>query len=294
MTKIFLIVCGILILTFPIHHIFPAGRHTDFSGAEDNNRRKEKDSKDSDSDGMPDEWENAYMMNGLGGLNPSKNDAQEDPDGDHLVNIDEFAYKTNPLVADTDGGGQHDGDEAAGGKNPLDPDDDSEAGAAASVSLQKGWNLISLPVSPAFAGISNVLSSISGYYSVIWAYQGGRWRMYDPDSPGLSDLSALEPGWGYWINMNRSETLRISGSSVSEAIPLAKGWNLVGYNALNSQPVSDALGSVKGKYVSVWTIIGGVWKVYDPANPNFSDLISMQRGYGYWIHASEACMWTLN
>jgi hypothetical protein len=295
MTKIFLIVCGILTLMIPIHHIFPADRHTDFSGTASKNNAagKQRGGADADGDGMPDEWENIYIMNGIGGLNPSKNDAQEDPDGDRLVNIEEYRYKTNPLVADTDGGGQGDGDEAANGKNPLDAGDDSESGAAVCVPLQKGWNLISLPVSPASAAISDVLSSVSGYYSVIWAYQSGRWKMYDPESPGLSDLSVLESGWGYWISMNRSETLRVSGSPAAKTVVLAKGWNLVGYNASHSQAVSDALASVKGKYLSVWTIIGGEWKVYDPANPNFSDLVSAQAGYGYWINTAEACSWTL-
>lgn len=290
MIKIFLIVCGILILTVPIHHTFATDQHTGFSSTKSNT----KDNNDTDGDGMPDWWENIYVINSSGGLNPLKADAQEDPDGDHLVNGDEFRYGTNPLIADTDGGGQSDGDEAANGTNPLNSNDDSESGGnVALLSLKKGWNLISLPVSPASAAIADVLFSISGDYSVVCAYQDGKWRMYNPDTPGLSDLSALEPGWGYWINMNRSETLTVSGASPSKIIQLVTGWNLVGYNALNSQPVSDALGSVKGKYVSVWTTVNGHWKVYYPANPNFSDLTSMERGYGYWIHTAEACSWTL-
>ena len=35
------------------------------------------------------------------------------------------------------------------------------------------------------------------------------------------------------------------------------------------------------------------FRVYDPDNPGFSDLPTMEPGYGYWINTTEACMWTL-
>jgi len=45
---------------------------------------------DDDNDGLPDEWELAY------GLNPLKNDAAEDPDGDGIDNSSEFNMGTAP------------------------------------------------------------------------------------------------------------------------------------------------------------------------------------------------------
>jgi hypothetical protein len=47
-----------------------------------------------------------------------------DSDGDLLKNWEEVIYGTNLLVADTDGGGESDGAEAAGGRDPLNPLDD--------------------------------------------------------------------------------------------------------------------------------------------------------------------------
>lgn len=44
-----------------------------------------------------------------------------DPDKDDLINSDEILYRTNPLVADTDGDGWIDGLEVADRRNPLDP-----------------------------------------------------------------------------------------------------------------------------------------------------------------------------
>ena len=45
---------------------------------------------DDDNDGLPDEWELAY------GLNPLRNDAADDPDGDGVSNINEFNLGTAP------------------------------------------------------------------------------------------------------------------------------------------------------------------------------------------------------
>ncbi len=47
-----------------------------------------------------------------------------DSDGDLLKNWEEVIYGTNLLLADTDGGGESDGAEAAGGRDPLNPADD--------------------------------------------------------------------------------------------------------------------------------------------------------------------------
>lgn len=80
---------------------------------------------DNDSDGMPNDWETAN------GTNPNVADANDDPDGDNLTNIQEMNNHTNPQDDDTDNDGMKDGWEVAKGLNPLandaalDPDHDS-------------------------------------------------------------------------------------------------------------------------------------------------------------------------
>ncbi|MEX2498854.1 MAG: FG-GAP-like repeat-containing protein [Wenzhouxiangellaceae bacterium] len=71
--------------------------------------------RDSDSDGMPDIWEERY------GLDPEEaSDASGDIDRDGLTNLDEFEYCTSPRIADSDGDGRSDGSEVETGTSPSD------------------------------------------------------------------------------------------------------------------------------------------------------------------------------
>lgn len=78
---------------------------------------------DSDGDGMPDGWE---VMHGLNPNDPS--DADEDPDGDGLTNLEEYLNGTDPNNPDSDGDGVWDGDEVNSGTDPNDPNDTPESG----------------------------------------------------------------------------------------------------------------------------------------------------------------------
>ena len=68
----------------------------------------------------------------------------------------------------------------------------------------------------------------------------------------------------------------------------SSGWILI---SLFKQPTNTSIDSVletiSGKYISVWAYKGGVWYVYDPANPAFSDLNTMEPGWGYWIKMKD-------
>jgi len=73
---------------------------------------------DTDGDCMPDAWERRCK------LNLEKDDRRDDPDHDGLTNLDELNRGTLPCRADTDNGGENDGSEVRGGRDPLNPHDD--------------------------------------------------------------------------------------------------------------------------------------------------------------------------
>ena len=58
--------------------------------------------------------------------NDGISDADKDPDGDGLTNLQEYIYGTDPLCYDTDGDGTSDGDEIEIGTNPLLRDSDND------------------------------------------------------------------------------------------------------------------------------------------------------------------------
>jgi len=69
---------------------------------------------DTDNDGMPNAWEEAYQLN-----KNSAADATQDADGDGLKNRDEYLAGTNPRLTDSDGDGVDDRVEHDEGSNPL-------------------------------------------------------------------------------------------------------------------------------------------------------------------------------
>jgi len=69
---------------------------------------------DANGNNLPDTWETE-----TGQTNPNA-----DPDLDQLVNLDEYLSGTNPLLSDTDNGGENDGSEVDDGEDPLNPNDD--------------------------------------------------------------------------------------------------------------------------------------------------------------------------
>ena len=74
---------------------------------------------DTDNDGMPDFWE---KMHGLDPADP--NDGIGDPDGDGLVNLDEYRYGANPNNPDTDSDGLDDNWEVTYLLDPAKADSD--------------------------------------------------------------------------------------------------------------------------------------------------------------------------
>ena len=158
-----------------------------------------------------------------------------------------------------------------------------------------GWYLISLQNKPDQTAIDQVLNPISGKYTIVWGYENAGFRMYDPNVPELSDLSSIEFGKGYWVLIDQATSfLSIGEAAQNQPIGLINGWNLVGYNSNQNILPSDAFASIAGRYLSVWKYLEGEkWEVYDPNNPNISDLATMVPGYGYWINAIMDTTWYL-
>lgn len=176
-------------------------------------------------------------------------------------------------------------------QEPVPPDSE---GGATFIQLQQGWNLFSFDVMPSDLSVSGLLSSIARDFNLVIGYENGAEIIYDAASPLTSTLQELNPLQGYYIQMLSPATLSITGTEISdtESITLTEGVHLISYLPDDPLPVEEALESIMDHVVFVKAIDhkgvshgqganGGL--SYDPELPEFSTLLTMQNGFGYWI-----------
>jgi hypothetical protein len=128
------------------------------------------------------------------------------------------------------------------------------------ISLQTGWNMISLNKHPDNMAISSVFAGILGNVLMVKCPEG----VYIPNNP-YNTLSHLTDGKGYFVKVNAACTLSVSGTPVNTnaVIALGSGWNLAGYTPQAAMPVATALNSIASYIIQV----KGVEGIYVPAIP---------------------------
>jgi hypothetical protein len=166
------------------------------------------------------------------------------------------------------------------------------------ISLAEGWNLISLPLTPADRRLRSVLAPIWPKVRSVWAYDPGAatWQRHVGGAPGfLNTLAVIQPGRGYWLQLSAAATLTLTGEEAKGAgIYLHRGWNLVGFNDLVPHPVADDLASIAERHGAVWGYdrVTDQWQGYDPtAGGDGGALTHFEPGRGYWVEAHETLRW---
>ena len=105
------------------------------------------------------------------------------------------------------------------------------------LSLKKGWNLVSFYVEPTDMTAATVLAPISSSLLQIKNLQSS----YDPGIPSfLNTLSSLNVKDGYWVKVSEAVSLDVEGMVPSGAsISVKEGWNLVGYPRSSGEGVAE-------------------------------------------------------
>jgi predicted secreted protein len=159
------------------------------------------------------------------------------------------------------------------------------------ISLEEGWNLISLPLAHKDTNISEVLRSIDGDYNLVQWYDAneGIW------CSSTTDLTEINRTMGLWIHMNNSSMLTIIGSvPESTDITLYEGWNLVGYPSLKTRNLNDALSGIEWQAVQCYDASDAVdpWKHNNTMKFEImNDLKEMQPDCGYWVYVTVNDTW---
>jgi len=150
------------------------------------------------------------------------------------------------------------------------------------IELNEGWNLISLPVILNETTIANVLSGVDDIdnIQVVKYYEDDEWFNYIPGE--LAELTTMEDGKGYWINMDNDDVLTVTGIEMpafpnpSPAYEVIQEWNLIGLKSISARMLSSIyLQSLTGSYI-----------LSDQNNINRNNDY-MYSGKGYWLWANE-------
>ncbi len=214
---------------------------------------------DLDGDRIADDWERYYFEEWDPKVLPGA-----DNDEDELANLAEFRHGTNPLSADTDGGGVTDGDEVAYGTDPLSSDDDYYP--AHTIVLRQGWNLISLPVQLRENAVSSVFPLSLATY------------IYDTEEGRYIEANSVEPGRSYFVlsEVDTSYTV-LSMPLDGYEIDVHPGWNMIG--SIYGVPVAvDAISSAPEGLI----LPGSLYR-YNTESGRYVSSYEIEPGVGYWV-----------
>jgi subtilisin family serine protease len=157
------------------------------------------------------------------------------------------------------------------------------------LALEPGLNLRSWNVELAEESTATVVSSIIDAVESIQGFDGGG-LTFDPSiPPRFNTLKTMDHYHGYWFRMSQAATLSLDGVGFDHRtpLPLAAGYNLVGYFPESPDSTAHAIESVITNTDVVLGYDGG-GLTFDPSiPPQFNTLRTLQPGFGYWIRLAR-------
>ena len=151
------------------------------------------------------------------------------------------------------------------------------------LTLEEGWNLVSLHTAPADPSFGAVLEGITDQLVGI---QDQRGRLYLPQEE-IIQIDTWQVDESYLIYMAAAATLAVEGARVRPElteVPLHEGWNLIPTLHANPLSVATAFDSITDVLLLAKDDLGNI---YSPA----LDLVmfdELHPGRGYWLYATDA------
>ena len=169
------------------------------------------------------------------------------------------------------------------------------------LSLQPGWNLISLPSAPRkTVTTSDLCIAISKASGTTGSTEIDRWisggwegvRCEIPVSP-----FALTPGSGYFVKVPTSVNILVDGVPGQQTTALASGWNLIGLPSTSSLAAAPAVlasisgaGGGSGSVVEIDRWKSGAWEGHLSGLP--VNKFGIVPGTGYFVRVTSPVTWT--
>ncbi len=187
----------------------------------------------------------------------------------------------------------------------LSPKVYSQPAAQQAISLELGWNLVSIQVGSSLtpAAFQATLQHPDRLVEV-WGYESsgnpsvpGVWKVhrFQNAAPGFpNELTSIQPCKGYWMKVATGRTVAtLSGTPWDGAVSIRKGWNLVGFPglAINTdeiQELSAVFGLSFDRIQQMWGFDASSSRFlgYDTsAIPQLKELTAISPGMGYWVYS---------
>jgi len=158
--------------------------------------------------------------------------------------------------------------------DPASTDCNQSGGESVTLSLNKGWNLISLPLQLDDMSVESVFSGLP--VEVVKDFDS----FYDfNQEPFLSTLTELEMGKGYLVKLSSAADLTLEGTIAENvSVELSSGWNLIGYPSSGSADLTTVLSGIQSSIETV--------KTFDASyigEGGTNTLTKLSEGQGYFI-----------
>ena len=156
--------------------------------------------------------------------------------------------------------------------------------------LNNGWNMVGLPLLPFDDFYLSVYDSITlteGISPMTWN-----------GSSAYEASTQLQSGVGYWLNLEDDiqapETQVVTGTLINSVlIELSPGWNMISGPSCNDIPIFSESTSPEGAVQAGLTYYYDTNRYVAGFNSSFPRGI-IQRGVGYWVHASSQAVLSLD
>lgn len=169
--------------------------------------------------------------------------------------------------------------------------------ASCNLTILQGYNLISIPCISTAEQIGSVFG-VNTKDNIMYQYvpdNQDSWRVYNPNLPSYvySDLQYVSRRAGYILIASQDYTATINGTrAMYTNIPLAKGWNLIGYPTKGINATGLVFMDVNASFneIRTYNASSGTYLIY--TNPG-GNLDNMLPNYGYWVNVTNATMLTV-
>ena len=166
------------------------------------------------------------------------------------------------------------------------------------IPLSKGWNMMSLYVTPDSLGMLKVLKPLVSSGSLVKAIdEKGGFVQNIPGVGWMNTIGDMANTEGYYIKVSKNDTLKSTGLPVDLpfSIPLQTGWNIMGYPVQSGQDAMKVLKTLmdSSRLVKVINEAGGFIQNI-PGVGWMNTIGNFEPGEGYYIKVNRNTQITFN